>query len=154
MSHSILSLKRFAHYHDDLPAFHAAYLVLTFLAAAVLNMGFFAFLIVVHMALDCVKYREIHRFSWPKAIEGMLRESLIDLTLLFFGLVVAVYLHPIVTGLSGIKGLMLAEITILRGIGVMGTKLTILYDTLKILAHVEQYLHRIHPRIGKKATMV
>lgn len=151
---STRSLRAFAHEHDDLPAFHAAYLVLTFLAAAMLNLGFFALLILAHMGLDIFKYREVHGFKWKRTVEGVVRESLVDLCLFCMGLVVAVYLHPSLTGLAGIKGLMLAEITILHGIGVITPKLKIMYDMLKILAHLDHYLQRLHPRFGRHVALV
>lgn len=151
---SIRSLRSFAHEHDNLPAFHAAYLAMTFLAAALFNLGFFAVLIVFHMVLDVFKYREVQGLNWKRTAEGVARESIVEVALLLMGLVVAVYLHPTLTGLVGIKGLMLAEITILHGIGVMTPKLKILYDMLKILANVDLYLQRLHPRFGKKLSMI
>lgn len=151
---SLKSIRTFAHQHDDLPAFHAAYLVLTFLAAALFNLGFFAVIIAVHMALDTFKYREVHGLSWKRTIEGVIRESLIDCTLFLFGLVISVYLHASLTGLSGIKGMMLAEITVLRGVGIMTPKLKILYEMLKILSDLDHYLMRLHPRFGKNAGLI
>ncbi len=151
---SLRSLRLFAHQHDSLPAFHAAFLVLSFLAAAILNLGFFGVLILVHMALDIVKYREVHGLDWRKTTEGVIRESIVDLTLFMMGLVVAVYLHPSLTGMIGIKGLMLAEITVLRGIGIMTPKLKILYDMLKILSDIDHYLSRLHPKFGKNVSMI
>lgn len=148
------SLRAFAHQHDDLPAFHAGFLVLTFLAAAMFNLGFFAVLILVHMGLDVFKYRDVHRFTWKKTAEGVVRESIVDIALFTMGLAVSVYLHPTLALYTGIKGLMLAELTVLRAVGVMTPKLKILYDFLKILAHVDQYLHSAHHRIGKQAALI
>ena len=62
MSTAIRHLRIFAHEHDDIPAFHAAYLVGTFLAAAIFNLGFFLLLIIGHMCLDVVKYRDFHGY--------------------------------------------------------------------------------------------
>jgi hypothetical protein len=151
---TLRSLRSFAHQHDDLPAFHAAYLVLTLLAASLFNLGFFAALIVLHMALDVFKYRDVHRYSWNRTLEGMLRESLVDISLLGMGLCVAVYLHPSLPLFSGVQGLMLAEITILRAVGVITPKLKILYDFLKIIAHVDLYLQHVHPHLGKSASAI
>ncbi len=151
---SLRSIRTFAHQHDDLPAFHAAYLVLTFLAAALFNLGFFAVLIVLHMALDIFKYRDVHRLGWRKTLEGMVRESIIDIALLLMGLTVAVYLHPSLPAYAGIQGLMLAEITLLRAVGVITPKLKILYDFLKVLAHVDRYLQKKHPRLGKNVSSI
>lgn len=148
------SIRSFAHKHDDLPAFHAAYLVLTVLAAAMFNLGFFAVLIVAHMCLDVFKYREVHKLSWARTAEGVVRESLIDCTLFLMGLVVAVYLHPSLAGMMSIKGMMLAEITVLRSFGMIAPKLKILYEVIRILADIDHYLTRLHPRFGKNASMV
>lgn len=151
---TLRSIRSFAHQHDDLPAFHAAYLVLTLLAAALFNLGFFALLIVMHMMLDVFKYRDVHGYSWSKTIEGVIRESIIDVSLLLMGLTIAVYLHPSLALFTGLKGILLAEITILRAIGVISPKLKILYDFLKIFAHVDLYIRRVHPRLGKEAVFI
>jgi hypothetical protein len=148
--HTILrSVRRFADTHDNLPAFHASYLVLTFLAASLFTLGTFGLLIVGHMALDFVKYRDVHRYDLRSTVCGMLRESLIDITLFLLGLLFAVYLHhslPIIASLSGIAR---AEITILRAFAVMTPKLKILYDGLQILSHLHHYLEFVHPRFNK-----
>jgi hypothetical protein len=151
---NIRSIRSFAHQHDDLPAFHAAYLVLTLLAAALFNLGFFALLIAMHMMLDVFKYRDVHHYSWSKTIEGVIRESMIDVSLLVMGVTIAVYLHPSLALFTGLKGILLAEITILRAIGVISPKLKILYDFLKIFAHVDLYIRKIHPRLGKGASSI
>lgn len=153
-SFGIRNLRTFANQHDDLPAFHAAYLVLTLLAAALFNLGFFAVLIVLHMGLDIFKYRDVHHYSWKKTIEGMVRESIVDVSLLSMGLAVAVYLHPSLPLFAGVQGLMLAEITLLRAVGVITPKLKVLYDFLKIASHVDLYLRHVHPRFGKGASTV
>lgn len=148
------SFSRFAKTHDDLPAFHAAYLVLTILAAALLNLGFFAMIIGIHMALDIVKYREYHGFTWKRTFEGVIRESVVDVTLLSMGLVFAIFLHPSLTGMMGMQGLMLAEVTILRAVGVMTPKLKIVFEFLKILSHLDHYMTTLHPRLGKHTSMI
>ncbi len=151
---TLRNVRSFAYQHDDLPAFHAAYLVLTFLAAALFNLGFFALLVVLHMALDVYKYRDVHRLSWAKTVEGVIRESLIDTSLLLMGLAVTVYLHPSLALYTGIKGMMLAEITLIRAVGVLAPKLKILYDFLHIVAQLDHYLHRKHPQLNKPASVV
>lgn len=138
------TIRRFAHEHDDLPAFHAAYLVLTMLAAAMFNMGVFALLIVAHMSLDLVKYRELHGMPWRSTVEGIMRESLIDITLLLVGLVFGVYLHHSV-GIAGLSGLLRAEVTIIRALGTMIPKMTILHDFLKVISHLNHYMRHVHP---------
>lgn len=151
---TIRSLRSFAHQHDDLPAFHAAYLVLTLLAAALFNLGFFALLIFAHMLLDVFKYRDLHHYSWSKTIEGVIRESIVDVSLLVMGLTIAVYLHPSLALFTGLKGILLAEITILRAIGVVSPKLKILYDFLMTFAHINIYIRKVHPRFGKGVSTI
>lgn len=149
MTHTLQHLRLFAHTHDDLPAFHAGYLVLTFLVAAMFNMGTFALLVVAHMSLDIVKYRDIHGLPWRGVIEGTVRESLVDLTLLFVGLVFAVYLHHSVAGIATLSGLMRAEWTIVRALGTIIPKVNILHHVLKIASRLHHYLDSIHPRIRR-----
>lgn len=145
MNSAIASLKAFAHQHDDLPAFHAAFLVLAFLTAGLLNLGAFGLLVLAHMSLDVVKYRERHNFTWRQTAEGVVRESLVDVTLLAVGLVFSVYLHHGV-GVASVAGLMRAEISILRMIALLVPKLKILHHFLKIVAHLHHYLDQVHPR--------
>ncbi len=146
MTQKIVQLRTFAHAHDDLPAFHAAYLIFTFLAAALLNLGFFGLLIIGHMSLDVVKYRDFHGYSWKTTIEGVVRESLVDITLLLVGVVFVVYLHHS-AGIASLSGLMRAEITVLSGLGIMVPKLKILHHVLKIMSHLYHYLETVHPKI-------
>lgn len=153
-SFSLRSIRSFAHSHDDLPAFHAAYLVLTILAAAIFNLGFFAMLIAIHMALDIFKYRDVHGYSWSKTIEGMIRESIVDISLLMMGLAVGVYLYPTLPLFAALQGMMLAELTIVRAVGVVTPKLKILYNFLKLIAHVDMYVRHVHPRLGKSASKI
>lgn len=148
MTNPIASMRHFAHVHDDLPAFHAGYLVLTLLVASLLNMGAFALLIVAHMTLDFVKYREHHGFTWRRTMEGMVRESLVDIALLSIGLVFAVYLHHTV-GLASLSGLLRAEMTVVRAAAMLVPKVKILHDFLKIISHIRHYMDRVHPRFKK-----
>lgn len=144
--------RHFAHCHDDLPAFHAGYLVLTFLVTAMFNMGAFGLLIVAHMALDIVKYREVHQYSWTGVVQGVVRESLIDITLLFIGFVFAVYLHHSIAGVASLSGLMRAEVTVIRMLGTIIPKLKILHHFLKVIAHLRHYLDTVHPHMSEGLT--
>ncbi|MBI3336506.1 hypothetical protein HYZ98_02985 [Candidatus Peregrinibacteria bacterium] len=152
MKHTFNILRIFAHTHDDLPAFHAGYLVLTFLVAAMFNMGTFALLVIAHMSLDIVKYREVHGYSWKRVIEGTVRESIVEVALLFTGLVFAVYFHHSVAGVAAVSGLMRAEFTVIRALGTIIPKVYILQDVLKIVAHIHHYLDSIHPCMHKEWT--
>ena len=145
MSTAIAHLRHFAHEHDELPAFHAAYLILAFLTAGLFNLGAFGLLIGAHMALDLFKYREKHQFSWKGTFEGMVRESLMDVTLLAVGMVFSVYLHHSV-GVSSVAGLMRAEVSIIRFVALLVPKIKILHHILKIMAHIHHYMEEVHPR--------
>ena len=138
-------LRRFAHEHDDLPAFHAGYLLIAVICAAILNLGAFALLVFAHMALDTVKYRERHKRSWKETWDGVIHESLVDITLLLVGIVFAVYLHHTI-GVASLAGLLHAELSIIRSGAMLVPKLKILHDFLKIISHVRQYLDIILPR--------
>lgn len=146
MTSAISAFRSFAHAHDELPAFHAAYIALAFLAAALLNLGAFALLVIGHMVLDVLKYREVHGLTWRLTALGVLRESLVDITLLAIGLVFAVYLHHSV-GIASLSGLLRAELTVLRMFGTLIPKAKILHDILKVVAHLHHYLEQVHPRL-------
>jgi hypothetical protein len=116
--------RAFLQEHDDMPAFHAAFLVLSVLIAALFNLGAFGLLILLHMALDAYKHR---------AREGrmffVLRDSLPDIALLALALVFALYLHP-AGGLVAASGLLRAEASITRMLGM-------LLPRFALLRHVE-----------------
>lgn len=137
----------FARSHDELPAFHAAYLALTFLAAALFNLGFFALLIIAHMALDVVKYREVHNKSWRNVAEGVVRESLLEFTVFAIALVFAVYLHHSLW-LAGLTGVIRAQATLVRFLGTTLPKLTILAGFRNVITHLHTYLANTHSRLG------
>lgn len=151
--HTHFSFKEFAHHHDDLPAFHAGFLVLTFLVAALFNLGVFALMILAHMSLDTVKYRDVHGLKGIKVVEGVVRESLVDITLFCLGLAFAVYLHHSLPVIGGLAGLARAETTILRSLATLLPKMKILHHTLCILSNIQNYLSHIHPRMGKGWSM-
>lgn len=137
--HTLTQLRRFAHGHDDVPAFHAAYLVATFLAAAVLNLGFFLILIACHMSLDFVKYREVHGYGYRMTLSAMILESIGDFALLLMGLTVAVYLdHTFL--LAAASGLVRSELTIIRAVGLVFPKVVILEHFVTILVSIRSYM--------------
>lgn len=153
MNFALQSLRTFAHDHDDIPAFHAGFLVLTFVAASMFSLGAFACLIFVHMCLDILKYREVHKLSWSLTTKGVMHESLVDITLLMVGLVFSVYFHHSVLT-AGVSGLLRAEITIVRALGVLIPKLKILEHFLKAIAHLNHYLETVHPHLRKDWTVI
>ena len=139
--------RAFAHNHDEIPAFHAGYLVLTLLAAALFNVGVFGALIVVHMGLDIVKYREAHGLGWGLTLRGLFRESLFDIGLLCIALVFATYLHHTSSAVDALSGLMRAEVTILRAIGTLVPKMQILQHVLAVVLCLRSYMEQLHPHL-------
>ena len=97
------------------------------------------------MALDVVKYRERHGFGWKETADGVLHESLLDITVLSVGVVFSVYLHRTI-GITSLAGLMHAEIAVVRSFGLLVPKLFILHDVLKVVSHLHQYFDIVHPR--------
>ena len=142
----------FIHTHDEYPAFHAGFLVLTLLIAALFNLGMFALLIAVHMGLDYVKYTERHRLSSRKAMIGVLSESIIDITLLMVGLVFAVYLHHS-AGLIAASGLLRAGGYAARGLGIVVPKLEVLYHFTDTLMNPQEHMDHFDEEIRARWTM-
>ncbi len=143
----ILTFKGIAKTHDQSPAFHATYMVLTVLIAAMLNLGAFLVLIVAHMALDTVKYREVHGMRWKHVARGVVRESLVDVVLLILGLTSVVYLHHEM-GLAAASGLLRAQATLLNGLILVATKSRILFDILCVVSALPSHMQQVavHPR--------
>ncbi len=146
--HFTQDFRRFARQHDDLPAFHAAFLVSTFLAAAILNLGCFAVLILLHVCLDIVKYHDVHGLSRMKTVYAAFLESLFDITLFFIAFASSVYLHH-TFALASLSGLRRAGLSLFEIITTVVPKMQILQHFLYLLAGFHSYLHMIHPTIGK-----
>jgi hypothetical protein len=127
-------LGQFVRAHDDMPAFHAAYFVLSLLAAALLNLGAFAVLIAVHMALDAAKHA-----GKDNRLVFVLRDSLVDIALFLTGLVFALYLHP-AGGLVALSGLLRAESSIVRAIGMLVPRFALLRHAGREIAVQNPYL--------------
>jgi len=149
MTQAVAALRDFAHHHDELPAFHAGYLILVLLFAALFSMGAFGVLILAHMSLDVVKYREVHGYTWRGVVAGTFHESLIDLALLTVGFTFAVYLHHSVVGIASLSGFMRAEVTVIRSLGMLIPKLKILHHFLKVVTNLYEYLQSVHPQMEK-----
>ena len=152
MTSILTEVRTFAHRHDELPAFHAAYLVLTILVAALFNLGTFGLLILAHMVLDTVKYREVHRMRWPVTIHATIRENLFDHTLFVLGFLIAVYLHHSLPGIAGISGILRSEITIARSMGTLLPKIEILQRFIHVIFHLRHHLTHIETPIGERFT--
>ncbi len=145
------SLRAFAHEHDDIPAFHAAFLVATVLTAAVLNLGCFALLICAHMALDFVKYRDLHRYDLRTTLKAMVLESIGDVALFFVALTFAVYLNHTYM-LAAVSGMLRSELSLLRMLGTLIPKIRIMENILAIALNFHNYMHRVHPNLTGPVT--
>jgi hypothetical protein len=135
------NLRAFAERHDHLPAFHAGFLVLALLAATLFNLGFFALLIALHMALDTVKFHRLH--GW-KRVRAVLHESLIELTLFCTALAFSVYVHHS-AGMVAFSAALRAEVALIGILGVVLPKYVIVEGVLKILAHWVHALGHLRP---------
>lgn len=151
MSSITLKVRSFAHQHDDIPAFHAAFLVTTFLAAALFHAGFFALLILLHMCLDYVKYRDYYGLSFGTTFKALLLESIHDIGLLLLSLTFAVYLHHTFF-LVAASGFLRSELTIFRALGVILPRVRIVEHMLAILLDVHSYFLAPHPSLKRPLT--
>ena len=143
----------FAHRHDDIPAFHAAYLVGTFLAASVLHLGFFAILIAAHMCLDYVKYRDYFHFDLRLTFKAMALESCVDIALFLIALTFSVYLSNSFM-LAATSGLMRSGLTVLKAVGTILPKIRILEQSLLVALNLHTYLYTPHPDIRRPLARV
>lgn len=151
MTSIVNSFKGFAHEHDEIPAFHAAFLVGTILCAAVFNLGFYLLIILAHIALDFVKYREVHKMSWRKTLKAAALESIGDVALFLTALTFAVYLNHTYM-LSALSGLMRANLTVLKAFGTLLPKIRILENICSIALNLHGYLHTTHPALDRTFT--
>ncbi|MBI2636497.1 hypothetical protein HYW84_04205 [Candidatus Peregrinibacteria bacterium] len=137
----------FAVSHDNIPAFHAASILLTVIAAALFNTGAFALLIAAHASLDVVKYREIHGMKWSGTLAATARESLLDLFFLSLALCLALYLHhgQSVFVLSGITRL---EEILVRVFGIMFARFEVLWHGLWVFSDIRQHLRDVRDAVG------
>ncbi|MEQ1849386.1 MAG: hypothetical protein ABL890_02230 [Candidatus Peribacteraceae bacterium] len=136
-----------------MPAFTAVYLVGTILAAALLSLGWFLLLIVLHMSLDIVKYREVHGYSTLRTLKAVLLESASDIALLLTAITFAVYLHHTFL-LSSVSGLMRSQLTIVRALGMLIPETSILQHAVVVGMNIHEYMHSPHPDIDQSFTRV
>ena len=141
MSTILSAVHGFAREHDEMPAFRAGYMVITFLIAALFSLGMFGALIIAHMGLDVVKYRH-HRYGVGATFVATLRESLIDMTLLAVGMVFAVYLHTSLPLIAGVSGLLRAQLTIVQGLGTVLPKMKVLQRFIETMTNIELYFSK------------
>jgi len=133
--------------HDDIPAFKASFFVLSLLSAALLNFGAFGLLIVAHMGLDIVKYREVHGYSWSITMRGVVRESIMDMTLLIMGLVITIFMDP---SLHLVTAAMHANSVFLRAVAITLSKVIVLMRFATVLVHPYKHLRMTKTALRKE----
>lgn len=126
MQTMLLSVRSFARRHDELPAFHAAAIVLGFVIASLCTTGLFILAITVHACLDLVKFRDVHGLAWRPALVQALRTNVVMMTLVVTGLTASMYLHPSFGLLAGLSGIALAEGSLARAGAVVLPKFAVL----------------------------
>lgn len=145
--HTILHhVKLFAKAHDDMPAFHAGFLVLSVLVSLFFSMGVFAMLILFHAALDVAKYRMVHNLSARGTLKGVIRENLLDVTLVTIGLTAAVCFHHHIF-FGSVSSLVRADIFLLRMIGTTLPKMQIFHSFMCVAASMRSYIHTKHEQL-------
>lgn len=122
----LLSARWFARRHDELPAFHAAAIVLAFVIASLCTTGLFVLAITAHACLDWVKFRDVYRLSWRAAAAQAIRTNVVMATLILTGLTASMYLHPSFGLLAGLTGIALAEGSLVRGMAIVLPKFAVL----------------------------
>lgn len=141
------SVRRFACAHDDVPAFHAVSIVLTLLAAALLNVGAFVVLIAAHAGLDLVKYRDVHNMGWGRTLFATFRESLLDLLFLAVALCFSLYLHH-GQSVFALSGILRAEEILIRLFGIGLMRLEVLLHGMWVFSNVRQHALDIRAATG------
>lgn len=136
-----LHLTHFIRDHDDLPAFHAAYLLFYIAVAFLFSMGVFAILIVIHILFDFVKYHYVLQTTGRETVKGMIKENLSDCALLVVGLTVAVVFHHEL-GIAAVSGLFRTQIMFVRIIGTTLSKMEIIHSFLTMIFGLTDYMHK------------
>jgi hypothetical protein len=137
----------FAVRHDHDPAFQAAFIVLTFIAAALLNVGAFLALVAIHVVLDIVKYHTVHGRGWTWTMKATLRESLVDIVLLTMALFVSVYFHES-AGLIAVSSMVRYDGVLLVGIATVLARMEVFCHVLRVFAHVRKHIQNVHKGIA------
>src|SRR3989338_5029895 len=140
-------VRAFAMVHDGIPAFHAASILLTVIAAALLNTGAFAVLIAAHMSLDIVKYRDVHGMSWSRTLVATARESLLDLFFLGLALCFALYLHH-GQSVFAVSGMVRMERMLFQVFGIGLARLEVLLHQLWVFSNIRQHLQDVRDFTG------
>ncbi len=131
------AVKRLAKAHDHMSAMQIGAGIFILLVAALFNPGAFGILVLTHMALDVIKYRQIHQWPWSTTLVATLRESLVDLALLSFIFCIGLY--------ASFGAELMPHGTILATEALLFRALVVLLVQVEVCRHV---LHGITDSIG------
>ena len=120
-----------------MPAAKAAHIVAIVLAAALLNLGAFAILILLHMVLDLLKHRELYELKSAKALHATWRDNIVDVALLLISVRVALYLHR-AGGVVAVSGLIRADMFLIQGLAIFLPKAEILCRGIHVISDVRR----------------
>ncbi len=145
--HILPAIRTFAFEHDDAPAFHATYLVMTVIAAAMFNVGVFGLLVAAHMCLDVSKYRRMKGVTTAGVITRTFRESVVDVFLLALALCFAVYFHH-GAGIVAVSGLLRVEEALVRAIGMLIPRMEVLWHGTSAFFNYRKHMREMHATAG------
>ncbi len=130
-----------AHQHDEWPMFRIWFSILVVTASIVLNLGVFTLLVSLHMALDVVKYRGKYNLSWYWTVVETLRESLIDIFFIAFGLLLGIVFHHSVA-IGGLGRMARLEYLFFNLILRVGPRLKIAEHLLEIFLYWKHHFEK------------
>ncbi len=149
LTYPSMQIRRVVLPYEKLPSFHAAYLMLVLVFAALCNLGFFTILVIAHISLDYLKYRVNFQYEPWEAFRGMMKESLVDVALLLLALSTFVYLNQSLPIIADLEGARVLHVTVVRALALILPKLTILHHSLRVLFHVPSYFQTPYPKLYK-----
>ena len=142
----LLSVRSFARRHDDLPAFHAAAIVLAFVIASLCTTGLFLLAVTAHACLDLVKFHDGHGLSWRASAVQALRSNVVTFTLLLTALTASLYLHPSFGMIAGFSGIALAQGSVLRALAMSLPKYFALQQMTERVGSLWNWIDAEEPR--------
>jgi len=132
------TLPRFlAYYREELPAFHAGFVVTLLVLSSLLNLGAFVLLLAARTTLDIVKCRERERMGWRETLGAVVQAGLLEYVLFTFLLLATIFLQE-----SGVLfgGGVRAAAELLRGGVFFALKGVLLFRLLPVLLHPRSYI--------------
>lgn len=123
-----------AHKHDEWPLFRIWFSVLTIVASIVLNLGIFVVLVLMHMALDIVKYRTRHNLPWHWVFVETMRESLMDIFFIVLGILLGIIFHHSIA-IGGLGRMAELEVLLLDLLLRVGPRIKIAEHLLEVILY-------------------